>query len=188
MKKKMLVAALMLIVMMTQISAFASSYATYAVHNEKAVLKAADNLGEYAVIPKELEGVTVEGIGADAFKNNKELKGIEIPETVSYIEWGAFEGCDNLTDINIPQNVMSVLADGIEVYIPFEELVDLEAEKQRLQGEREKLLSEVARGEKMLSNPGFVNKAPEAKINEEKAKLAKYKEMLEKVEERLKSL
>ena len=108
MKKKMLVAALMLIVMMTQISAFASSYATYAVHNEKAVLKAADNLGEYAVIPKELEGVTVEGIGADAFKNNKELKGIEIPETVSYIEWGAFEGCDNLTDINIPQNVMKI--------------------------------------------------------------------------------
>ncbi len=89
---------------------------------------------------------------------------------------------------NIPQNAMSVLADGIEVYIPFEELVDLEAEKQRLQGEREKLLSEVARGEKMLSNPGFVNKAPETKINEEKAKLAKYKEMLEKVEERIKSL
>ena len=83
MKKKMLVAALMLIVMMTQISAFASSYATYAVHNEKAVLKAADNLGEYAVIPKELEGVTVEGIGA-------------------------FEGCENLTDINIPQNVMKI--------------------------------------------------------------------------------
>lgn len=89
---------------------------------------------------------------------------------------------------NIPQNAMSVLADGIEVYIPFEEMVDLEAEKQRLQGERAKLLSEVARGEKMLSNPGFVNKAPESKINEEKAKLAKYKEMLEKVEERIKSI
>ncbi len=89
---------------------------------------------------------------------------------------------------NIPQNAMSVLADGIEVYIPFEELVDLEAEKQRLQGERAKLLSEVARGEKMLSNPGFVNKAPESKINEEKVKLAKYKEMLEKVEERIKSI
>ena len=89
---------------------------------------------------------------------------------------------------NIPQNAMSVLADEIEVYIPFEELVDLEAEKQRLEVEKQKLLSEVARGEKMLSNPGFVSKAPETKINEEKAKLAKYKEMLEKVEERLKSL
>ena len=89
---------------------------------------------------------------------------------------------------NIPQNAMSVLADGIEVYIPFEELVDLEAEKQRLQGEREKLLSEVARGEKMLSNPGFVNKAPEAKINEEKAKLEKYTNMMEQVKERLAQL
>ena len=89
---------------------------------------------------------------------------------------------------NIPQNAMSVLADGIEVYIPFEELVDLEAEKQRLQGEREKLLSEVARGEKMLSNPGFVNKAPEAKVKAEQEKLANYKEMLAKVEERIKSM
>jgi len=40
----------------------------------------------------------------------------------------------------------------------------------------------------MLSNPGFVNKAPEAKINEEKAKLEKYKEMLKTVEERLSSM
>ena len=88
----------------------------------------------------------------------------------------------------IPQNAMSVIQNGIEVYLPFEELVDLEEEKKRLQGEKEKLISEVERAEKMLSNPGFVNKAPEAKINEEKEKLAKYKDMLEKVEERLKSL
>ena len=40
----------------------------------------------------------------------------------------------------------------------------------------------------MLSNPGFVNKAPEAKINEEKAKLAKYQEMLDSVNERLKNI
>ncbi len=89
---------------------------------------------------------------------------------------------------NIPQNAMSILVEGIETYIPFEELVDLVAEKQRLEGEKEKLLSEVARGEKMLSNSGFINKAPETKINEEKAKLTKYKEMLEKVEERLRNL
>jgi valyl-tRNA synthetase len=46
----------------------------------------------------------------------------------------------------------------------------------------------VARGEKMLSNPGFINKAPEAKVNEEKEKLANYKNMLESVEENLKKL
>ena len=40
----------------------------------------------------------------------------------------------------------------------------------------------------MLSNPGFVNKAPEAKINEEKTKLENYKQMLETVVERLNNL
>ena len=85
----------------------------------------------------------------------------------------------------IPQNAISVLADGIELYIPFEDLVDIEEEKQRLNLEKEKLVAEVERATKMLSNPGFVNKAPEVKVNEEKAKLAKYKEMLATVEERL---
>ena len=51
-----------------------------------------------------------------------------------------------------------------------------------------KLEAEVTRGEKMLSNPGFVNKAPEAKINEEKAKLENYKQMLATVVERLNSM
>ena len=89
---------------------------------------------------------------------------------------------------NIPQNAMSVLVDDIEVYIPFEELVDLTAEKQRLEDEKTKLKAEVERSQKILSNPGFMSKAPEAKINEEKEKLTKYTEMLEKVEERLKNI
>ena len=89
---------------------------------------------------------------------------------------------------NIPQNAMSVLVDDIEVYIPFEELVDLNAEKQRLEDEKTKLKAEVGRSQKILSNPGFMSKAPEAKINEEKEKLTKYTEMLEKVEERLKNI
>ena len=55
-----------------------------------------------------------------------------------------------------------------------------------MEEERKKLQAEVARCEKMLSNPGFVNKAPQAKIDEEKAKLEKYKDMLEKVNESLK--
>ena len=89
---------------------------------------------------------------------------------------------------NIPQNAVSIVIDDIKAYIPFEELVDIKEEIERLEGEKTKLEAEVERGEKMLSNPGFVNKAPEAKVNEEKAKLENYKNMLENVIERLNSL
>ena len=89
---------------------------------------------------------------------------------------------------NIPQNAMSVLSEELEVYLPFDELLDLEEEKKRLQGEKQKLEAEVERASRMLSNPGFVNKAPENKIKEEKEKLEKYKQMLENVEERLSKL
>lgn len=88
----------------------------------------------------------------------------------------------------VPQNAVSIVVDELKVYIPFEELVDIEEERKRLEGEKTKLEAEVLRGEKMLSNPGFVNKAPEAKVNEEKAKLENYKQMLANVEERLNSL
>ena len=86
----------------------------------------------------------------------------------------------------IPDDTINIIKDGIELYIPLEGLINFEEEKNRLEEEKKHLEAEVARCEKMLSNPGFVNKAPESKINEEKAKLEKYKEMLEKVKESLK--
>lgn len=88
----------------------------------------------------------------------------------------------------IPQNAVSIVVDDLKVFIPFEELVDIKEEIKRLENEKLKLEQEVLRGEKMLSNSGFVNKAPEAKVNEEKAKLENYKQMLENVKERLDSL
>ena len=89
------------------------------------------------------------------------------------------------TTENIPENAVAIISKNMEVHIPFEELVDIEEEKKRLEGEKKRLESEVQRGEKMLSNPGFINKAPEAKINEEKGKLANYKELLASVIEKL---
>ena len=89
------------------------------------------------------------------------------------------------TTENIPENAVAIISKNMEVHIPFEELVDIEEEKKRLEGEKKRLESEVQRGEKMLSNPGFINKAPEAKINEEKEKLANYKELLVSVIEKL---
>ena len=90
-------------------------------------------------------------------------------------------------DVNM-ENVTSIMTKQMEVIIPFGDLVDKEAEKARLEEEIKKLESEVARCEKMLSNPGFVAKAPEAKINEEKEKLTKYKGLLQTAKERLEGL
>ncbi len=83
----------------------------------------------------------------------------------------------------ISENALSVIVDGIELYMPLENLVDMEKEKLRKQEEKKKIEAEIERASKMLSNPGFVNKAPAAKIQEEKEKLEKYKEMLKKFEE-----
>ena len=82
---------------------------------------------------------------------------------------------------NVSENSIHIVTDGIEVFIPLEGLIDLEEEKKRVEQERKRLQSEIERCEKMLSNPGFMNKAPQAKIDEEKEKLAKYKEMLERI-------
>lgn len=91
-------------------------------------------------------------------------------------------------EANVPKHAVSALANGIKVFIPFEELVDIEEERAKLQAEKERLEAEVARSTKMLSNPGFINKAPEAKVEEEKAKMKKYQDMLADTIARLEQL
>ena len=91
-------------------------------------------------------------------------------------------------ETNIPKHAVSALANGIKVFIPFEELVDIEEERAKLQAEKERLEAEVARSTKMLSNPGFINKAPEAKVQEEKEKMKKYQDMLADTIKRLEQL
>ena len=98
------------------------------------------------------------------------------------------EKMEDVQDKEKLDGALSIILSDINVYIPLEGLIDIEEEKNRLNGEIVRLEGEVTRGEKMLSNPGFVNKAPEAKVNEEKQKLAKYKEMLEATKERLEKL
>ncbi len=98
----------------------------------------------------------------------------------------------NITEITftedkagIPEEVMSAVIDGAEIYVPLDDLVDYKAELERLTKEKKKLEGEVERVVKKLSNPGFVGKAPEKVINEEKEKQVKYEEMLAKVSARL---
>ncbi|MBE6064797.1 valine--tRNA ligase [Clostridium cochlearium] len=87
-----------------------------------------------------------------------------------------------------PENAVSAVTKGGEMFMPLLDLVDLEKELERLNKEKQKLEKEIERVEKKLSNANFVNKAPEAVVNEEKAKGEKYKEMLDAVLERIQSL
>ena len=107
----------------------------------------------------------------------------EIEESKEFIQKLGFGSCVKVQadKAGIAENAVSIIKEGIELYMPLEGLIDLEEEAKRKEEERKKIEFEIARAEKMLSNPGFVNKAPQAKIDEEKAKLEKYKEMLEKL-------
>ena len=88
----------------------------------------------------------------------------------------------------IPEDAVSVVIPGATLYMPFAELVDIAQEVERLQKEEKRLQGELARVNGMLSNERFLSKAPEAKIQEEKEKLAKYTQMMEQVKLRLQQL
>jgi valyl-tRNA synthetase len=88
----------------------------------------------------------------------------------------------------VSEDAVSVLMNGAEIYLPLEDLVDFEKELERLNKEKTNLEKELLRVSGKLSNQGFVAKAPQNVIEEERAKEKKYQEMLEKVLERIKSL
>ena len=88
----------------------------------------------------------------------------------------------------IAEDAVSAVIPGAVIYMPFADLVDIDKEIERLQGEEKRLAGELARSNGMLNNEKFVSRAPEAKIAEEKAKLQKYTQMMEQVKARLAQL
>ncbi len=98
----------------------------------------------------------------------------------------------NLTGISFihenqdaPKNAMSKTVAAGQIFIPMDELVDYKEEFDRLTKEKKRLEGEVQRAEKKLSNQGFVSKAPEKVVQEERNKLEEYKEMLKNTTEQL---
>ncbi len=88
----------------------------------------------------------------------------------------------------IDDSAVSVVIPNATVYIPFEELVDIAQEIERLKKEQKRLEGELARVQGMLGNERFMSKAPKQKVDEERAKLEKYTQMKAQVEERLSQL
>ena len=85
------------------------------------------------------------------------------------------------------KTVTKVLGIGT-IFIPMGELVDIEKEKARLEGELERIMDEIRRADGKLNNQGFVAKAPKKLVDDEREKLNKYIEMREKVINQLKNL
>lgn len=86
------------------------------------------------------------------------------------------------------ENCTMVVNDLLKIYIPNGDMINPEKELERLNSELEKTNSEIARAEKMLSNPGFVARAPEALVEAEKAKIVKYTEIKQNLEAAIKKL
>ncbi|AAK80354.1 valyl-tRNA synthetase [Clostridium acetobutylicum] len=87
-----------------------------------------------------------------------------------------------------PENAVSSVTKGAELFMPLLDLIDVTKEIERLSKEKDKLKAEIQRVDKKLSNKGFVDKAPESVVEAERVKGEKYKKMLEAVEERIAAL
>ncbi|API86041.1 valine--tRNA ligase [Francisella uliginis] len=109
-----------------------------------------------------------------------------LAQTESFIK--ALARVNNIEFNDNPPTSLSQIVEGLELNIPLEGLVDIEAEKARLDKELDKLKGEVARVEKKLSNERFVSNAPEAVVAAEKGKLAKYQELYTKTLEKKEAL
>lgn len=90
--------------------------------------------------------------------------------------------------IDVPEKAMAAVVTGAEIFLPLEGLIDFDKEIERLEKELDKWTKEVERVQKKLANEGFVNKAPEAIVEEERNKEKDYLDKQTKVRERLAEL
>ncbi len=118
-------------------------------------------------------------------ENKKHIKN----GTVYILKLAGVEKIEFIEDKNVlDEKVISQVIDGAELFIPLGELVDLAKELERIQGEINTVENEIARASSKLSNNGFLEKAPKALVDSERAKLNKYLEMRKKLVAQLKDL
>ena len=114
-----------------------------------------------------------------------ELSAVFFKRLASASEVEVAESFDGIIEAD---NTIQIITDSATIFLPLSDLVDTEKEIARLEAEHKKLLGEIDRIDKKLSNEGFVAKAPAAVVEAERAKLEKYKENLAGVINALKKL
>ena len=91
------------------------------------------------------------------------------------------EVAENFEGVISADDSVQIITDSANIFLPLADIIDTEKEMARLSAEEKKLIGEIERIEKKLSNEGFVAKAPAAVVEGEKVKMAKYRENLEGV-------
>ncbi len=119
----------------------------------------------------------------DEAKKEDVEAGFAYIKSLANIEEIKFAGKDEL-----PEDTMSAVLPGLEIYIPSDELIDYKAEYEKQLAEKKRLESEIARASGKLANEKFVAKAPADVIQAERDKLANYQDMLEKTIARIASV
>ena len=88
----------------------------------------------------------------------------------------------------VSEKTVSAVCLAAELLIPLGDLVDLQKEAQRALKDYENMFQEIARSEAKLNNQGFLAKAPQALVDQERLKLEENKAMLEKFKKRMDEL
>ena len=112
---------------------------------------------------------------SDAFNDRAKVFFVRLASASEVEIADSFEGVINADD------AVQIITDSAAVFLPLSDIVDTQKEIARLEGEHKRLIGEIERLEKKLSNEGFVAKAPAAVVAGEKTKLQKYRENLDGV-------
>ncbi|MCK9225979.1 MAG: class I tRNA ligase family protein, partial [Candidatus Muirbacterium halophilum] len=108
-------------------------------------------------------------------------------QTIFNVEY--FSGCEiKQEDIADEKKYSKIVIDNLEILVDLSEHINMDEEKNRLEGDIKKLVNEIKRAENMLANKKFIEKAPEELVNAEKEKLVKFTEQKNKLEETYKNL
>jgi valyl-tRNA synthetase len=94
----------------------------------------------------------------------------------------------NVVDECNDEGTVRIVTNACEIFLPLADIVDTEAEKERLTKELANAENEIKRAQGKLNNAEFVAKAPEKVVNAEKEKLQKFQELAEKLKASIASL
>ncbi len=130
---------------------------------------------EMNVVPSRKAKVYIATKYTDAFNESTKVFFARLASASDVEIAESFEGAISADD------AVQIITDSATILLPLSDIIDTEKEIARLESEQKKLIGEIERIEKKLSNEGFVAKAPDAVVDGEKAKLAKYRENLDGV-------